>query len=50
MDLGDFASSSMLAHRVTGNKAAQRKYYRHSTYPGGSRWSPSAICSSDTPR
>ena len=36
MDLGDFVvvvNASRI--RVTGNKAAQRKYYRHSTYPGG---------------
>jgi large subunit ribosomal protein L13 len=36
MDLGDFVvvvnASSI---RVSGNKAQQRMYYRHSTYPGG---------------
>src|SRR4030088_3724779 len=36
MDLGDFVvvvNASRI--RVTGNKATQRMYYRHSTYPGG---------------
>jgi large subunit ribosomal protein L13 len=36
MDLGDFVvvvNASGL--KVTGNKAQQRMYYRHSTYPGG---------------
>ena len=36
MDLGDFVvvvNASRI--RLTGNKAAQRMYYRHSTYPGG---------------
>jgi len=36
MDLGDFVvvvNASRI--RVTGNKATQRLYYRHSTYPGG---------------
>src|SRR5260370_5828078 len=36
MDLGDFVvvvNASRI--HVTGNKSAQRKYYRHSTYPGG---------------
>ncbi len=36
MDLGDFVvvvNASRI--RLTGNKAVQRKYYRHSTYPGG---------------
>lgn len=36
MDLGDFVvvvNASRI--RVTGNKAQQRRYYRHSTYPGG---------------
>jgi large subunit ribosomal protein L13 len=36
MDLGDFVvviNASRI--RVTGNKASQRLYYRHSTYPGG---------------
>ena len=36
MDLGDFVvvvNASQI--RVTGNKAQQRFYYRHSTYPGG---------------
>jgi large subunit ribosomal protein L13 len=36
MDLGDFVvviNASRI--RVTGNKAQQRLYYRHSTYPGG---------------
>jgi large subunit ribosomal protein L13 len=36
MDVGDFVvvinASSI---RVTGNKALQRRYFRHSTYPGG---------------
>ncbi len=36
MDLGDFVVVVNAARiRVTGNKAAQRMYYRHSTYPGG---------------
>src|ERR1700694_3774385 len=36
MDLGDFVVVvNASAIRVTGNKAQQRKYYRHSTYPGG---------------
>src|SRR6266851_7694207 len=36
LDLGDFVvvvNASQI--RVTGNKAQQRFYYRHSTYPGG---------------
>jgi large subunit ribosomal protein L13 len=36
MDLGDFVvvvNASQI--RLTGNKATQRMYYRHSTYPGG---------------
>jgi large subunit ribosomal protein L13 len=36
MDLGDFVvvvNASRI--RLTGNKAQQRRYYRHSTYPGG---------------
>ena len=36
MDLGDFVvviNASRI--RLTGNKAQQRLYYRHSTYPGG---------------
>jgi large subunit ribosomal protein L13 len=36
MDLGDFVvivNASRI--RVTGNKAQQRMYYRHSNYPGG---------------
>ena len=36
MDLGDFVvvvNASQI--RLTGNKAQQRRYYRHSTYPGG---------------
>jgi large subunit ribosomal protein L13 len=36
MDLGDFVvvvNASRI--RLTGNKATQRMYYRHSTYPGG---------------
>jgi large subunit ribosomal protein L13 len=36
MDLGDFVVVVNAARiHLTGNKAAQRKYYRHSTYPGG---------------
>ena len=36
MDLGDFVVVVNASHiRLTGNKAAQRMYYRHSTYPGG---------------
>jgi large subunit ribosomal protein L13 len=36
MDLGDFVVVvNASAIRVTGNKAQQRRYYRHSTYPGG---------------
>jgi large subunit ribosomal protein L13 len=36
MDLGDFVVVvNASGIRVTGNKAAQRMYYRHSTYPGG---------------
>src|SRR5438874_13565551 len=36
MDVGDFVVVVNAARiRVTGNKAAQRKYYHHSTYPGG---------------
>jgi large subunit ribosomal protein L13 len=36
MDLGDFVVVvNARAIRVTGNKASQRLYYRHSTYPGG---------------
>ena len=36
MDLGDFVvviNASRI--HLTGNKATQRMYYRHSTYPGG---------------
>jgi large subunit ribosomal protein L13 len=36
MDMGDFVvvvNASRI--RLTGNKAQQRLYYRHSTYPGG---------------
>jgi large subunit ribosomal protein L13 len=36
MDVGDFVvvvNASRI--RLTGNKAQQRMYYRHSTYPGG---------------
>ncbi|HLZ31881.1 MAG TPA: 50S ribosomal protein L13 [Chloroflexota bacterium] len=36
MDVGDFVVVvNASAIRVTGNKAQQRMYYRHSTYPGG---------------
>jgi large subunit ribosomal protein L13 len=36
MDLGDFVVVvNARAIKVTGNKAQQRRYYRHSTYPGG---------------
>ncbi len=36
MDLGDFVVViNARGIRVTGNKAQQRLYYRHSTYPGG---------------
>jgi large subunit ribosomal protein L13 len=36
MDLGDFVVVvNASGIRVTGNKAQQRLYYRHSTYPGG---------------
>lgn len=36
MDLGDFVVVVNAERiRVTGNKARQRTYYRHSTYPGG---------------
>jgi large subunit ribosomal protein L13 len=36
MDLGDFVVVVNAGRiRVTGNKAQQRFYYRHSTYPGG---------------
>jgi large subunit ribosomal protein L13 len=36
MDLGDFVVVvNASAIRLTGNKAQQRFYYRHSTYPGG---------------
>jgi large subunit ribosomal protein L13 len=36
MDLGDFVVVvNARGIRVTGNKASQRFYYRHSTYPGG---------------
>jgi large subunit ribosomal protein L13 len=36
MDLGDFVVVvNARSIRVTGNKAQQRFYYRHSTYPGG---------------
>jgi large subunit ribosomal protein L13 len=36
MDLGDFVVViNARAIRLTGNKASQRMYYRHSTYPGG---------------
>ena len=36
MDVGDFVVVvNASAIRLTGNKAEQRRYYRHSTYPGG---------------
>jgi large subunit ribosomal protein L13 len=36
MDVGDFVVVVNARNvRVTGNKAEQRLYYRHSTYPGG---------------
>jgi large subunit ribosomal protein L13 len=36
LDLGDFVVVvNASGIRVTGNKASQRLYYRHSTYPGG---------------
>src|SRR5258708_12882715 len=36
MDVGDFVVVvNASGIRVTGNKAEQRRYYRHSTYPGG---------------
>jgi large subunit ribosomal protein L13 len=36
MDVGDFVVVvNASGIRVTGNKAQQRLYYRHSTYPGG---------------
>jgi large subunit ribosomal protein L13 len=36
MDLGDFVVVVNASRvRVTGNKARQRLYFRHSTYPGG---------------
>jgi large subunit ribosomal protein L13 len=36
MDLGDFVVVvNASGIKVTGNKATQRFYYRHSTYPGG---------------
>ena len=36
MDLGDFVVViNARGIRVTGNKLQQRRYYRHSTYPGG---------------
>src|ERR1043166_2885953 len=36
MDLGDFVVViNASAIRITGNKAQQRFFYRHSTYPGG---------------
>jgi large subunit ribosomal protein L13 len=36
MDLGDFVVVvNAKAIRLSGNKAQQRRYYRHSTYPGG---------------
>ena len=36
MDLGDFVVVVNAGRiRLTGNKARQRIYYRHSTYPGG---------------
>src|ERR1043165_999348 len=36
MDVGDFVVVvNASAVRVTGNKAQQSFYYRHSTYPGG---------------
>src|SRR5438270_4461704 len=36
MDVGDFVVVVNAARiHVSGNKAVQRKYYRHSTYPGG---------------
>ena len=36
LDVGDFVVVVNAGSiRVTGNKAQQRRYYRHSTYPGG---------------
>lgn len=36
MDMGDFVVVVNAGGiRLTGNKAEQRRYYRHSTYPGG---------------
>jgi large subunit ribosomal protein L13 len=36
MDMGDFVVViNARSIRLTGNKATQRRYYRHSTYPGG---------------
>ncbi len=38
MDVGDFVVVINADKvRVTGNKAKQKLYYRHSGYPGGSR-------------
>jgi len=44
MDLGDFVvviNASRI--RLTGNKAQQRMYWRHSTYPGGLKSVPLGI-------
>jgi large subunit ribosomal protein L13 len=36
MDVGDYVVVINASHvRLTGNKAQDRLYYRHSTYPGG---------------
>jgi len=36
MDMGDFVVVvNARGIRLSGNKAVQRRYYRHSTYPGG---------------
>lgn len=36
VDMGDFVIVINAQHvRVTGNKAKQKRYYRHSGYPGG---------------
>jgi large subunit ribosomal protein L13 len=36
LDVGDFVVViNARSIRLTGNKATQRRYYRHSTYPGG---------------
>jgi len=41
MDVGDFVVVVNAGGiRVTGNKAEQRLYYRHSTYPGGLKSTP----------